>query len=157
MFVHSFFVLYCIIFLLVWYWHWWQGLWKFYGIKDHKKKNVKEKKKKTYRDIYCYHDIEWVISWYKILVISPTPNVYYKTWHSPLFSCLICTSDKGLKEEYNLIIQIYHWKIIWSSEIIYLPLKTLSVYQCHAGDGTQLQLGMKLYCNFCSCYNCFRN
>ncbi len=59
MFVHSFFVLYCIflyciIFLLVWYW---QGLWKFYGIKDHKKKI--KKKKKT---------IPWYIllSWYRI-------------------------------------------------------------------------------------------
>ncbi len=55
MFVHRFFVLYCIflyciIFLLVWYWHWWQGLWKFYGMKDHNKKKLK--KKNNYTVIY---------------------------------------------------------------------------------------------------------
>ncbi len=37
------------------------------------KKKIKEKKQ-LYRDIYCYRDIELVISWYKILVISPTPT-----------------------------------------------------------------------------------
>ncbi len=37
------------------------------------KKKIKEKN--NYRDIYRYCDIELVISWYKILVISPTPNV----------------------------------------------------------------------------------
>ncbi len=27
--------------------------------------------------IYCYRDIKFVISWYKILVISPTPSWNY--------------------------------------------------------------------------------
>ncbi len=70
--------------VLVWYWHWWQGLWKFYGIKDFNiiKTFVKKKKQSPYRDIYCYRDIKFVISWYKILVISPTPRytVVIKGW-----------------------------------------------------------------------------
>ncbi len=45
--------------VLVWYWHWWHGLWKFYDIK--------------YFNIIKTH-IKFVILWYKILVISPTPT-----------------------------------------------------------------------------------
>ncbi len=37
-------------------------------------KTFLKEKKSLYRDIYCYRDIKFVISWYKILVISPTPN-----------------------------------------------------------------------------------
>ncbi len=54
--------------VLVWYWLWWQGLWKFYCIKNcNIIKTCLKEKKSLYRDIKC------VISWYKILVISPTP------------------------------------------------------------------------------------
>ncbi len=60
--------------VLVWYWLWWQGLWKFYCIKNcNIIKTCLKEKKSLYRDIYCYRDIKCVISWYKILVISPTP------------------------------------------------------------------------------------
>ncbi len=61
--------------VLVWYWHWWQGLWQFYSIKDFNIiKTFLKEKRLWYRDIYCYRDIKLVISWYKILVISPTPK-----------------------------------------------------------------------------------
>ncbi len=65
------------IIILVWYW--WQGLWKLYGIKDFNIiKSFLKEKKSLYRDIYCYRDITFVISWYKILVISPTPSSSYR-------------------------------------------------------------------------------
>ncbi len=34
---------------------------------------IKKNEKNNYIVIYCYRDIELVISWYKILVSSPTP------------------------------------------------------------------------------------
>ncbi len=37
-------------------------------------KNLFKRKKLLHRDIYRYRDIKCVISWYKILVISPRPN-----------------------------------------------------------------------------------
>ncbi len=55
--------------VLVWYWHWWHGLWKFYDIKYFNIIKTFLKEKKT-----LYHDIKFVILWYKILVISPTPT-----------------------------------------------------------------------------------
>ncbi len=84
--------------VIVWYWHWWQGLWKLYGIKDFNIMKTLLKEKiyigiyiyiyiyiSLYRDIYCYRDIKFVISWYKILVISPTPtsiptSIAYHQW-----------------------------------------------------------------------------
>ncbi len=61
--------------VLVWYWHWWQGLCKLYGIKDFNIiKTFLKEKQSIYCDICCYCDIKFVITWYKILVISPTPT-----------------------------------------------------------------------------------
>ncbi len=69
--------------VLVWYWHWWQVLWKLYGIKDFNIiKTFLKEKKSLYRDIYCYRDIKFVISWYKILVILPTPILKYDFYNS---------------------------------------------------------------------------
>ncbi len=86
--------------VLVWYWHWWQGLWKLYGIKDFNIiKTFLKEKKSLYRDIYCYHDIKCVISWYKNLVISPTPNVYV----------LLCSSSRSVP--YSLGHQ--HSCVLW--------------------------------------------
>ncbi len=70
----SFFCVSLFRLVLVWYWHWWQGLWKFYSIKDFNIITFLKEKKLLYHDIYRYRDIKLVISWYKILVISPTPN-----------------------------------------------------------------------------------
>ncbi len=63
--------------VLVWYWHWWQGLWKLYGIKDFNIIKTFLKGKKQYIVIYIVIVIKFfVISWYKILVISPISNDY---------------------------------------------------------------------------------
>ncbi len=71
----SYFFLSLFRLVLVWYWHWWHGLWQLYGIKDfYIKKNLLKRKKSLYRDIYCYRDIKCFIFWYKILLISLTPN-----------------------------------------------------------------------------------
>ncbi len=82
--------------VLVWYWHWWQGLWKLYGIKDFNIIQTFYKRKKSlYRDIYCYHDIKFVISWYKILVISPTPtHSYSKATHTHTHTNLYSASTQ---------------------------------------------------------------
>ncbi len=46
--------------VLVWYWHWWQGLWKFYSIKDFNIiKTFLKEKKLLYHDIYRYRDIRF--------------------------------------------------------------------------------------------------
>ncbi len=47
--------------VLVWYWHWWQGLWKFYSIKDFNIIKTFKRKKLLYHDIYRYRDIKLVI------------------------------------------------------------------------------------------------
>ncbi len=46
---------------LVWYWHWWQGLLKFYGIKDFNIITFLQEKKTLYRYIYRYRDVKLIL------------------------------------------------------------------------------------------------
>ncbi len=61
--------------VLVWYWHRWQRLWKWYGIKDiNKIKTFLKANKSLYRDIYCHRDIKChiVISDFGHILINMT-------------------------------------------------------------------------------------
>ncbi len=85
-------------------------------------KKKKIEKKRLYRDIYRYRDIELVISWYKILVISPTPNYYYYYYYFAAYNFM---------ETMILLFQILWW--IKSSRVSFLPLFVVATWDQRSG------------------------